>query len=161
MTRDTPTSVPVAVGDQAAYDALQDARFRRLRRATGIGVAVARAAPRLPRSARSDVRADPHVRGVSRVPSARSTPESPPMTDDHTAVTMLAVEVAAGAWIAETLAHLPPGVVGAVSAFVVGVVLRLLDAPLRRRSERIDAHLSGAHRAAPPTDPPDDTDTSG
>jgi len=32
------------------------------------------------------------------------------MTDDHTAVTMLAVEVAAGAWIAETLAHLPPGV---------------------------------------------------
>ena len=32
MTRDTPTSVPVAVGDQAAYDALQDERFRGLRR---------------------------------------------------------------------------------------------------------------------------------
>lgn len=82
------------------------------------------------------------------------------MTDDHTAVTMLAVEVAAGAWVADTLAHLPPGVVGAASALVVGVVLRLLDAPLRRRSERLDAHLSGAHRAAPPVEPPDDPDTT-
>ena len=83
------------------------------------------------------------------------------MTDDHTAVTMLAVEVAAGAWIADTLAHLPPGVVGAFSALVVGIVLRILDAPLRRRSERLDAHLSGAHRAAPPVEPPDDPDATG
>lgn len=83
------------------------------------------------------------------------------MTDHPTTTVYLLAEVAAGAWLADVLAHLPPGVVGAASALVVGVVLRLLDAPLRRRSERIDAHLSGAHRAAPPTDPPDDTDTSG
>jgi hypothetical protein len=53
--------------------------------------------------------------------------------------------------------------VGAVSALVVGVVLRLLDAPLRRRSERLDAHLSGAHRAAPPpaAESPDDPDATG
>lgn len=88
---------------------------------------------------------------------------------DHptTATTLLIAEVAAGAWIADALAHLPPGVVGAVSALCVGIVLRLVDAPLRRRSEWIDHHLSGPHRAQPPTvptppvEPPDDPDTTG
>ena len=85
------------------------------------------------------------------------------MTDHSTTVTMLLAEVAAGAWLADALAHLPPGLVGALGALVVGVILRLLDAPLRRRSERLDAHLSGAHRAAPKPadDAPDDPDTTG
>ena len=82
------------------------------------------------------------------------------MTDHPTALVMLVAEVAAGAWVADTLAHLPPGVVGALSALVVGVVLRLLDAPLRARSERLERHLSGRHEAQHP-DAPDDPDPSG
>lgn len=50
---------------------------------------------------------------------------------------LLLAEILSGGAVAHFVTHLPGWVGGGISALAVGIILRLLDAPLRRASDRL------------------------
>lgn len=85
----------------------------------------------------------------------------------YSAGEMLLAELATAGVVGHFVASLtllPGWVGGVVGGLFVGVVLRLLDVPLRQRSERLAKRWTPTPAAPPrvaPVDPPDDPDATG
>lgn len=66
---------------------------------------------------------------------------------------ILLAEVSVGSGVAHAVAAIPPWLGGALSALVVGVLLRVLDPSLRRVGERLAARRSKPPPIPVPKDP--------